>query len=270
MAASELERDIIISEITLVVNKILPKDWENPRSDRPYHGFINVAGGSLSCEYSDKTKVFVTTGEMIYLPKGSSYHLKAEGDDTLEYFIVNFALERDDDLLTAMLERHIVPTNKIKTASKFERLDELYFYMPPGYRVEMLSILYSILCDALSASRTHASSSDGHRIMPAIKYFRENYASDCILSEAAGLCGISVSHMRRLFHDYYGLTPKKYVTLLRIAGAKKLLTSTNLPIYEISERCGFNDAAYFCKIFRAETGTTPYVYRKGNGTGIEN
>ncbi len=267
MVSGDIDRDILISEITLVLNKMLPADWKNQRVNRPYHGFINVSCGAIHCIFSGGTEYLVPAGEILYLPKGTSYWLSAEGGEHLEYFIVNFALERDDDLLNAMLLRHIVPLNKVKTTERFERLDELYFYTPSGYRVEMLACLYRILCDVLSASQKQLFSVDGRRIMPAVQYLRDNYTSECVLSDAANLCHLSVSQLRRLFHDYYGMTPKKYVTLLRISNAKRLLTSTVLPIYEVAEQCGFTDSAYFCKIFHRETGTTPNAYRKTGSIG---
>ena len=265
MISSDMEQDILIAEITLVLNKLLPAGWSHQRVDRPFHGFINVLGGSLVCEFSDKDKITIPAEEILYLPKGSSYRLSAGGNEKLEYIIVNFRLERDDELLCSMLERHIVPQNSLKTAAKFRRLDELYFYTPIDYRVEMRACLYSILCGALSASRMHNFPGDERRLLPAIKYLREHFASECVLAEAANMCEMSVSHFRRLFHAYYCMTPKKYITVLRIATAKTLLTSTETPIYDIAEHCGFNDAAYFCKIFRSETWMTPNTYRKIGG-----
>ncbi len=265
MMSDEINQDILISEITLVVDKMLPSDWKNQRTNRPYHGLINVSCGAIRCTFSDGTEYLVPAGEILYLPKGTSYWLSAEGEEHLEYFIVNFALERDDDLLNAMLMRHIVPLNIIKSTERFEHLNDLYFNTPSGYRVEMLACLYRILCDALSASQRHLLSGDGRRIMPAVQYLRDNCTSECVLTDAADLCHLSVSHLRRLFHSYYGMTPKKYVILLRISNAKRLLTSTVLPIYEVAEQCGFTDSAYFCKIFHRETGTTPNAYRKSGG-----
>jgi len=71
----------------------------------------------------------------------------------------------------------------------------------------------------------------------------------------------SYEHMCRVFRATYGLTPLHYVQAVQIARAQILLRSTSLDIAEISYRVGFGGAAYFSKVFRSQTGSTPSEYR---------
>ena len=50
----------------------------------------------------------------------------------------------------------------------------------------------------------------------------------------------------------------------KIEKAKVLLSSTHIPIYEISEKLSFGTRNYFSEIFRKTTGLTPLEYRKMN------
>ena len=59
-----------------------------------------------------------------------------------------------------------------------------------------------------------------------------------------------------------GVTFTHYVTGVRISKAKKMLTDTNMKVSEISKAVGFNDYAYFSKIFKENTGETLSGYRK--------
>ena len=54
---------------------------------------------------------------------------------------------------------------------------------------------------------------------------------------------------------------KQYLTLLRIAKAKDLLTSTNEKIDDIAIECGFNNRNSFIRSFKQAVGTTPGQYR---------
>lgn len=50
---------------------------------------------------------------------------------------------------------------------------------------------------------------------------------------------------------------------LRIDTAKKLLTTTNSSINDVSIQAGFNDYFYFLKTFKKYTGKTPSEFRNG-------
>ena len=55
-----------------------------------------------------------------------------------------------------------------------------------------------------------------------------------------------------------------YITERRIIKAKKLLSSTEKTILFIAEECGINNYTYFIKLFKKQTGITPYQYRINN------
>ena len=68
--------------------------------------------------------------------------------------------------------------------------------------------------------------------------------------------------MQRQFKAHFGVSPAQYLNNLRINRAKELLRTTALPIYEICEQIGVENASYLIKLFRAHEGMTPYAYRK--------
>jgi two-component system response regulator YesN len=47
----------------------------------------------------------------------------------------------------------------------------------------------------------------------------------------------------------------------RINESKKLLKTTNLPVYQIAERVGFNSSSHFIKIFKKNEEVTPLQFR---------
>ena len=58
------------------------------------------------------------------------------------------------------------------------------------------------------------------------------------------------------------MTVKDFILTERIHLAKKLLTSSDNSLTEISEKVGFNDYSYFIRIFKKRTGLSPLKYRK--------
>jgi transcriptional regulator GlxA family with amidase domain len=67
---------------------------------------------------------------------------------------------------------------------------------------------------------------------------------------------------KRRFAKATGLTPIEYVQRLRIEDAKRRLERTEASVDEISWRVGYEDAAFFRRLFKRTTGMTPGAYRK--------
>ncbi len=78
---------------------------------------------------------------------------------------------------------------------------------------------------------------------------------------AANLC-ISKSHLNRKIKAATGLTTSQYILKVRLNKAKKMLARSQKPIGEIALDCGFNDFAYFSRIFHKEFGMTPTAYQR--------
>jgi transcriptional regulator GlxA family with amidase domain len=67
---------------------------------------------------------------------------------------------------------------------------------------------------------------------------------------------------KRRFAKATGLTPIEYVQRLRIEDAKRRLERTEASVDEISWRVGYEDAAFFRRLFKRTTGLAPGAYRK--------
>jgi AraC-like DNA-binding protein len=59
-----------------------------------------------------------------------------------------------------------------------------------------------------------------------------------------------------------GMPPMQYVSLRRIAHAKKLLQETDLTATAVGEACGYKDHVLFFKAFKKLEGVTPTAFRK--------
>lgn len=99
-------------------------------------------------------------------------------------------------------------------------------------------------------------------IEEVINYIDENYMNKITLSDLAEMSHFSPIYFHKLFYDTTGVTPYNYILDKRIEKAKQLLSITNIPISDIAACCGFTDQAYFGKVFKTATGTTPLKFRK--------
>jgi transcriptional regulator GlxA family with amidase domain len=67
---------------------------------------------------------------------------------------------------------------------------------------------------------------------------------------------------KRRFKQATGFAPIDYVQRLRVEDAKRRLERTDAPADEISWQVGYQDAAFFRRVFKRMTGLTPGAYRR--------
>lgn len=82
------------------------------------------------------------------------------------------------------------------------------------------------------------------------------------LTELASLCGLSPFHFCRAFKAATGLPPHRYQIVARMERARDLLLNTRLTIAEAGAAVGYDDPAYFSRLFARETGTSPSNWRR--------
>jgi transcriptional regulator GlxA family with amidase domain len=74
--------------------------------------------------------------------------------------------------------------------------------------------------------------------------------------------GLAERTFKRRFTETTGLSPIDYVQRLRVEDAKRRLERTEAPVEEIGWRVGYEDAAFFRRLFKRVTGLSPGAYRK--------
>jgi len=82
------------------------------------------------------------------------------------------------------------------------------------------------------------------------------------LGKLAEVAGLTPFHFARAFKASTGLSPHAYVVRCRIEEAKRLLTTSTLPVSEIARRSGFRGSGQLATRFRAVTGNTPSTFRR--------
>ena len=100
------------------------------------------------------------------------------------------------------------------------------------------------------------------KILNVISYINEFYMNDISLSSISKAFYVSPEYLARIFKKATGITCIEYINNVRIKEACKLLAKSNMKITEIFERVGFNNLAYFEKVFKKICGCTASDYRK--------
>ncbi|WP_371493941.1 helix-turn-helix domain-containing protein [Kitasatospora sp. NBC_00374] len=82
------------------------------------------------------------------------------------------------------------------------------------------------------------------------------------LAELAAHASLSVRTFTRRFREEVGLSPNQWLTQQRIALARSLLETTDLPVDAIAHRCGFGTGTSLRQHFHTAVGVPPLAYRR--------
>ena len=120
--------------------------------------------------------------------------------------------------------------------------------------------IVSWIINYLKESKT----SKQNRVIANAKHFIQmNYSNSSLsLKMVSDYVELSESHFSTTFTRDVGETFTDYLTNVRLEKAKELITTTNLKLYEISERVGYINAEHFSRIFKKNVGCSPKDYLK--------
>ncbi|KHL97059.1 hypothetical protein QW71_03895 [Paenibacillus sp. IHB B 3415] len=93
-------------------------------------------------------------------------------------------------------------------------------------------------------------------------YVANNFDKNISLADLSNRFYLNLNYLSQLFKEKTGQNYLEYLTQVRMERTKELLTGTDLKIYEIAQRVGYNDPTHFSKVFERLVGCKPTEYRK--------
>ena len=127
-----------------------------------------------------------------------------------------------------------------------------------------LGALFSLLGQAMPHMERTTAEASVCVWEQAVRYMQEHM--ECTVAEVSRYCNVSESALYASFKRH-GSTPNRTRQELLAKEAARLLTTTDLPVQEISDRLGFSSSSYFRKVLFSQTGKTPTQIRK-NGVKV--
>lgn len=159
----------------------------------------------------------------------------------------------------------IVPTGEYADAftGLFEQIVREYDARRPfgGPILEHLTQTFLLYVLRLAESDLNLSFGKADMFEEAKAYFDEHFTDISGLEEACEYLGVSKFSLTHQFRARAGIPPIRYITNKRMALAEKLLATTALEVGEVAVRCGYADAPYFCRVFKAQHDMTPLQFR---------
>jgi len=159
--------------------------------------------------------------------------------------------------------------NSFATASA--RLCREFALKKPGWRIAMqadvASVLFQLIrrgAPLLAPDMMLSSLSDMPRLVAVFQYIEDNlHKPDLSVMSMARRAYLSEVQFRKIFRRITGDSPLRFVRRRRVERACTMLHASTESVSNIAEACGFSDAPFFHRVFKACTGVTPREYRNG-------
>lgn len=108
------------------------------------------------------------------------------------------------------------------------------------------------------------------RIAEAIDYIKQNFKDQPNLDEVAEKVNMSPFHFQRLFTEWAGTSPKKFLQFISIEHAKKILKENNATLFETAYETGFSGTSRLHDLFVNIEGMSPAEYKNGGKSLVIN
>ena len=239
---------------------------------------IYMISGDIAATVGGEKLGHLSPGHFLYFPAGVPYKLKSK---YMRAVVITFDLTDDnaepEDRLApvavadfdpalchatencAPFDKYIHLEDMEAERDTFIRMANIFTSAEGQYRAQISAMLKLIL---LKASETADEDALPARMVEELDaYIRENCSDEISNTEIGAIFGYHPFYVSKLLKDKKGITLRQYVIGYRLKLAKRMLELSDKSAAEIAEICGFTDASYFAKTFKATFGETPKEYR---------
>lgn len=149
--------------------------------------------------------------------------------------------------------------------ARLEDALETYQTMRVGRELHVHVALTELLSLLLASRERETARNDGMRetIRELVIYLQEHSSEQLSMDDLSKIASVSKYYLSREFKRYMGVSPMRYLNMLRLENAAALLRSTALPLSAIAETVGVGSEQYLARLFKRHYGTTPGRFRRG-------
>lgn len=239
---------------------------------------IYVVSGELTAQVGGEKLGHLAPGNLLYIPAAIPYKLKSK---YLRAVVVTFDPTDENPLpgerispvkasdfneenchrdgVSGALEKFILLPDMEAERDVFLRMSNI-FTSAEGLYLPQLSAMFKLVL--LKIMETADENALPARMVEELdNYIRENVSDEISNTEIGAIFGYHPFYVSRMLKERKGITLRQYIISYRLKMAKRLLELTDKSAAEIAQECGFTDASYFAKTFKASFGITPKEYR---------
>ncbi|MEU1485735.1 AraC family transcriptional regulator [Streptomyces sp. NPDC005752] len=232
-----------------------------------HHVAVVISAGNGWYRSPDGRDTPVTAPALIWLVPGIPHHYGPDPDTGWDESFVDFsgpATAPYTELGYIEPDRPVVPlagTASVRAA--VSRITRAARHGNPLLEVETGAAVHELLV-ALRRARADVGA-DGDPVLNALA--RDAF-QPLSVAEHASRHGMTPAELRTAVRRGAGCSPKAYLLGIRLGRAKELLAATELPVATVARRVGYDDPAYFSRLFTRRVGMAPVRFREQQGRAV--
>lgn len=230
----------------------------------PSHGLVIVSSGRGSYVDATGAKHPVRAPALIWLFPGVEHGYGPDRDGWSERWVLfgGFGAQLYEELGLIARSEPVTAVSSIP-AGLDGLVDELRASLERlgiHDQLRASTAVQRVLALAIGATIDASARPDGD---PVLQAFGRTAHLPLSMAERARRLGITTRALRQAIRAATGLTPQSYLIELRISRARSLLAESTLDVNVIAAALGFDDAAYFSRVFTGRVGVSPRAFRLG-------
>ena len=129
---------------------------------------------------------------------------------------------------------------------------------------ELMESFWFILQRSISQGKPESEKTGKEIFLDSIEDYLNNHINEVLSMEmVCAYFGISQTYFSRLFRTYKKTSFKEYFMKMKIEKAKEVMrVQPDLRLWEIAKMVGYEDAAYFSRVFKNITGELPSDFQR--------
>lgn len=241
------------------------------RNNYLFHYVISGKGVlHVDCDGSSE-EYHISAGSGFLIEPGQITTYYADKSLPWEYTWVEFGGLRAREILDSAGLSHHSPVFVPTSAQAGETLKNEMLYLVSHSQESALHLMghLFLLLDALVQGSSRKKRIQGGRLSKfytreAVAFIEQNYALPITIEDMAKRCGLDRSYFGKIFKDTMGQSPQDFLIRYRMSKASELLTTTTLPVGDISSQVGYPNQLHFSRAFKKIYGISPRAYRQNH------
>ncbi len=213
-----------------------------------------IKQGKCTVETSEGTVFHLKAGDVWFLPKASSYVSYWHGEQDVVFDMVEF----DVDFLSLYYQSMQV----LYLPEAEKDFDILLSACEKEDSFQSLAALYTLLHRVVPLLEK-SENKWADRILPALKYLRDQNCEKVRVDEAAAICYMSPSRFFEVFREAVGVSPIQYKNQIKLARAESLLMQGRTA-GEVCEILHFSSPTFMRRMMKKHLGLTPRDIKNGS------
>ena len=255
-----------LKEILSSYYQIRKGSYQSGREKNSFYELIYVDHGEMDVTVDDETYHMQKYDLMLYHP-GQKHSLETTEDSSCSYMSIAFTM---DTGIKGNLKNRVFHTRKdlYQTLTRFMKAIQedtpLNMELAMLHLKEVLILLYQFDGEEKPAGQetTLQSHYDDTMLNEILVFIHNNVYASYTVEDLCQKCSISRSSLQALFRANLGMTPKQYISELKLNEAKKLISQHEHTISQVSDLLGFTSIHYFSRRFKSYFGIAPSEYAR--------